>query len=238
MRVASSWLGEVSLVLASIRFFEEAIDSMEEYGVHQISAIVFGSPPPVAWAHVMVKLFQQHYPERLKLAVVYPVPAAFVSLVRKVMWFVDENTRSKVDMETDEQPLLCRFGYLSEHLPPEIRGGHQGVAQRWAPDRGKILGLAYSFLLPHGRQVQDLEEALYSQKPRSRPKVEPEWTDWLFACCKQGRPVVMEDFQDVILEEPSPKSEVPEEKRSWRLLPLLVLLLVVCLFSRQSSQDL
>ena len=133
----------------------------------------------------MVSVFQNNYPERLKVAIVYPVPASFVSLVRQVMWcpgltnslsassldtpsptfsamrpyrFVDENTRSKVesrlqiggfcsvstlahgswllpeDMETEEQPLLARFGYRPDDLPPEIRGGYRGVGERWKPD--------------------------------------------------------------------------------------------------------
>ncbi|CAK9016129.1 unnamed protein product [Durusdinium trenchii] len=193
-------ISQVALVLASIRFFEDTIDSMEEHGVHQISAIVFGSPPPVAWAHVMVKVFQNNYPERLKVAVVYPVPSSFAALVRQVMWFVDENTRSKVDMETDEQPLLCRFGYRSEDLPPEIQGGYIGVGERWKPDRRKILGLAYSFLLPHGRQVAQLEQDLVrsarkasasAPSPLARngrelnDSFENDLSSWLFACCLQ-----------------------------------------------------
>ena len=38
------------------------------------------------------------------------------------------------DMETDEQPLLNRFGYRPDDLPPEIRGGYRGVGERWKPD--------------------------------------------------------------------------------------------------------
>ena len=220
---------QVALVLASIRFFEETIDAMEEHGVHQMCTIVFGSPPPVAWAHVMVKVFQNNYPERLKSAVVYPVPSSFVSLVRQVMWFVDENTRSKVDMETDEWPLLRRFGYRSEDLPSEIRGGYIGVGERWKPDRRKILGLAYSFLLPHGRQVANLEEDLYrcarkasaapSPSPRNETDLlsETDWSTWLFACCLQ-RPTHSADdcFFDSVdkFETPEPIRKKPTKEKT------------------------
>mmetsp|Transcript_70550 Transcript_70550/g.165434 ORF Transcript_70550/g.165434 Transcript_70550/m.165434 type:complete len:390 (+) Transcript_70550:59-1228(+) len=198
-------ISEAALVLASIRFFEDAIDSMERHGVHQICALIFGSPPPVAWAHVMVSAFQNNYPERLKVAIVYPVPASFVSLVRQVMWFVDENTRSKVDMETDEQPMLRRFGYRADDLPLEIRGGYIGVGERWKPDAGKLLRMAYAFLWPHGRQVKDLEATIY-QAAASAAAHEPQpkadwatrdelaWSSWLLACCMQSPRRASPDF--------------------------------------------
>ena len=231
---------QVALVQASIRFFEETINSMEERGVHQICAIVFGSPPPVAWAHVMVKAFQNNYPERLKVAVVYPVPSSFVSLVRQVMWFVDENTRSKVDMETDEWPLLRRFGYRSDDLPVEIQGGYIGVGERWKPDRRKLLGLAYSFLLPHGRQVSKLEDELYrcARKASAAPSPSPrngdgpylndtDWSAWLFACCMQ-RTTHQDYFFDVDkcedeIVEPSPQisTEESEDGKTWSYLSMI-----------------
>lgn len=234
-------ISQLALVQASIRFFEEAIDSMEERGVHQICAIVFGSPPPVAWAHVMVKVFQNHYPERLKVAVVYPVPSSFVSLVRQVMWFVDENTRSKVDMETDEWPLLRRFGYRSEDLPAEIQGGYLGVGERWKPERRKLLGMAYSFLLPHGRQVSKLEDELYrcarkataapSPSPKNGSDLNDDWSAWLFACCLQRPNPSAEDFffdsvdnsRDVL--QPAPETETSGEEieagKTWRYLSVV-----------------
>ena len=216
-------VSQVALVMASIRFFEDVIDSMEERGVHQICAIVFGSPPPVAWAHVMVKVFQNNYPERLKVAVVYPVPSSFVSLVRQIMWFVDENTRSKVDFETDEQPLLCRFGCRSEDLPLEIQGGYIGVGERWKPDRSRILRLAYSFLLPHGQQVAKLEQELFRAARKASESVpspsnerevsmEADWSSWLFACCLQRPPNnSVNNSADAFLE---PFDKSPKEKRS------------------------
>eukprot|EP00438_Fugacium_kawagutii_P027184 Skav219556 [mRNA] locus=scaffold3801:9963:10646:+ [translate_table: standard] len=166
----------------------------------------------------MVKVFQNHYPERLKVAVVYPIPSSFVSLVRQVMWFVDENTRSKIDLETDEWPLLRRFGYRSEDLPSEIQGGYIGVGERWKPDRRKLLGLAYSFLLPHGRQVSKLEEDLYRCARRASALPSPpqrltdrspsnwgesDWSAWLFACCLQ-RPA---DSPDVFFFDSVDKAE-------------------------------
>ncbi|CAE7625833.1 BIP5 [Symbiodinium microadriaticum] len=200
---ATEAVSEAALVLASLRFFEDSIDSMEQRGVHQICALVFGSPPPVAWAHVMVSAFQNNYPERLKVAIVYPVPASFVSLVRQAMWFVDENTRSKVDMETDEQPLLNRFGYRPDDLPLEIRGGYRGVGERWKPDAGKLLRMAYAFLWPHGRQVAELEAAIHQAARAADPenglkafpvRDEPVWPSWLTSCCFQRPSYAPEDF--------------------------------------------
>ncbi|CAJ1395721.1 unnamed protein product [Effrenium voratum] len=217
---------QTALVLASLRFFEDAIGSLDPCGAQQMSAIVFGCPPPVAWAHVMVKFFQNNYPERLKLAIIYPVPSTFVSLVRQVMWFVDENTRSKIDMETEEHPLLERFGFRSDDLPLEIRGGYHGVGERWKPDARKLLGMAYAFLLPHGRQVAHLEDSIYraaknAESPSSpsagaglqgEDTQETDWTSLLFACCmpKSARPGLKElpsdDFLDSNdgLDSPSP----------------------------------
>ena len=44
------------------------------------------------------------------------------------------SSRQFQDMETDEQPLLNRFGYRPDDLPLEIRGGYRGVGERWKPD--------------------------------------------------------------------------------------------------------
>ena len=104
---------------------------------------------------------------------------------------------SPQDMETDEQPLLTRFGYRPDDLPLEIRGGYRGVGERWKPDdswlqlesmwwnrcanvvawpaclqceAGKLLRMAYAFLWPHGRQVADLEVALYKAARAAEPE--------------------------------------------------------------------
>lgn len=188
-------VSEVEVSLASVRFFEDSLSSLEAQGKSKLCCIAFGCPPPVAWSQVMVKIFQNNYPERLKLAIVYPIPPKLVMLCRKVMWFLDENTRSKIDMESDEEPLLKRFGYQSQDLQEGMRGGCDGVGAYWKPDARKLLGMAYNFLLPHGRQVAELERSLFqaasskASAPSKQQHEKPEehssasWTDLLFACC-------------------------------------------------------
>ena len=196
---------ETALVLASLRIFEDALDSLDPLGgPQQLTAIVFGGPPPVAWAQVMVKVFQNNYPERLRLGVIYPLPSHFVALLRRVLWFVDENTRSKIELVSEERPLLDLLGFRTDDLPLNIRGGVEGVGERWKPDTRKLLGMTYAFLLPHGRQIAHLEESLKraAKKAFNDPsspssgggfegeKTEEDWTSLLFACCmpKSDRP--------------------------------------------------
>eukprot|EP00927_Polykrikos_kofoidii_P073868 TRINITY_DN69887_c0_g1_i1.p1 TRINITY_DN69887_c0_g1~~TRINITY_DN69887_c0_g1_i1.p1 ORF type:complete len:350 (+),score=61.76 TRINITY_DN69887_c0_g1_i1:89-1138(+) len=128
---------------------EEIITTADQSGHPQIVVIAFGGPVPYPLARVASLVFEAHYPERLKRAVVYPVPPAYVYVADTCLFFVPRRTRDKVSLISYEDDVVEAACLTSaEQLPEDWRGGIHAVTERCQPDTSLLTSLVLEFFNP------------------------------------------------------------------------------------------
>ncbi|CAE8631323.1 unnamed protein product [Polarella glacialis] len=182
----------IDILRAILRFMEEQLFDADAAGVGQAYVVVFGGPPPMSFAVAMASILEANYPERLGKAVVYPVPRLISSIVWAFLWFLDENTRSKVSVETYEERLLSAIHIEAWDLPDFMRGGLAGVEERFSPDKARMNALLRRGLTQDKGEAAELQrQLLRNVEPEVElMEIQPSSTDdlsWPWSCCCVAR---------------------------------------------------
>ncbi|KAL6772061.1 hypothetical protein ACKKBG_A28800 [Auxenochlorella protothecoides x Auxenochlorella symbiontica] len=87
--------------------------------------------PPIRMALQTLHILQNHFPERLGLAVCYQTPFVFEWMWRAVKAFVDVNTKKKlVFLHARDPPEILREYFNPEHLDDSM-GGKVPIDDAW-----------------------------------------------------------------------------------------------------------
>mmetsp|Transcript_13440 Transcript_13440/g.31598 ORF Transcript_13440/g.31598 Transcript_13440/m.31598 type:complete len:337 (-) Transcript_13440:62-1072(-) len=143
---------------------EDAVEAADSCDHPKVVLVLFGGPPPVLFARVVAKFLQAHYPERLRRAVIYPVPSLWASIVQACLMFLQRQTRDKISIATDEAEAVDLANLTgSEQLPESWRGGLERVTEVHAVDTSLISGITMEYLNPFGDSPDATEELLVTE---------------------------------------------------------------------------
>lgn len=139
---------------------ETALAEADALGHPQILLICFGGPPPSIFAKSVVKSLERNYPERLKGAVMYPVPTVLVPLAQVALFFLSADTRKKICVTGDDNVLMEFARLTPDQLPVTMRGGVAAVTEHFKPDTNLLNGIALEYLSPFQESCDQLLSAL------------------------------------------------------------------------------
>jgi len=143
---------------------EEAVKAADACGHPKVVLIIFGGPPPVLFSKVAARFLQDHYPERLQRAVIYPVPSVWASIVSACIMFLQRPTRSKIGIATGEAEAVEQASLTGpEQLPESWRGGVDRVGEVHNVDTVLLSGITMEYLSPFG-EWSDATEAALSER--------------------------------------------------------------------------
>eukprot|EP00930_Biecheleria_cincta_P042053 TRINITY_DN28926_c0_g1_i1.p1 TRINITY_DN28926_c0_g1~~TRINITY_DN28926_c0_g1_i1.p1 ORF type:complete len:314 (+),score=78.81 TRINITY_DN28926_c0_g1_i1:32-973(+) len=129
---------------------ERACEAGDAIGHPTFVLIVFGGPPPCIFAQACYKFLDKHYPERLKTAVVYPLPSVWATVVSACLYFLGAATRQKMALVSQEVELIEAARLGQEQLPEDWRGGLEAVDEKFQPDKALLQSLVLEYLNPFG----------------------------------------------------------------------------------------
>lgn len=82
----------------------------------------------VPFVRDLVKVIMSNYPERLKRAIVYPLPAGLVTFANFLLMVMDSSVRQKIQLVPDKDFLEhLREHITQDNLPERTRSRHQGL---------------------------------------------------------------------------------------------------------------
>jgi len=143
---------------------EEAVKAADECGHPKVVLVIFGGPPPPLFAKVAARFLQDHYPERLQRAVIYPVPLVWASIVSACLMFLQRPTRDKIGIATVEAEVVEQASLTGpEQLPETWRGGVDRVGEVHSVDTALLSGITMDYLNPFG-EWSDATEAALSER--------------------------------------------------------------------------
>jgi len=152
---------ELELLRMMILGVEAAVNKADAAGHPQLVVISFGGASPCSWSQATIRVLQANYPCRLKRAVVYPVPYLWASVAYASLFFMDEETRAKVWVVSEEAEVVDAARLVGpEQLPEDWRGGFDGVTARHKPDTSLLESLVMEYLNPFGDSGTQLEADL------------------------------------------------------------------------------
>lgn len=182
---------------AVLVFMEEEITIAEAKEVHQAIVVSYGGPPPLDFCAALVAILEANYPERLYRGIIYPVPRMVTRFVRAMLWFVDEGTRRKLQIEWNEEAFLKLAGLRQEQLPEVLCGGLAGAERQMKPDSKSRMNSLLRAGITGGRgsalRLQQQLEALpglplavrrppSARAPEEEPRAAPGLSRWLCCC--------------------------------------------------------
>jgi len=143
---------------------EAAMEEADAIGHPEIVLILFGGPPPCEFALALNEMCERHYPERLKRAIMYPVPSIVATVASGCLWFFKEEIRSKISIVSEEEEVVAGARLRGpEQLPEDWRGGVSVVAVRHKVDESLMNSIMLTYLNPFGVNGDELKDDL--QKP-------------------------------------------------------------------------
>lgn len=139
---------------------EAMIEKADAVGHPQLVFVAFGGPPPFELAKALFRVGDKHYTNRLKAAVVYPVPGVLAAVARTGLAFVPSSMRHKISIATREDEAVEGARLTSaEQLPEDWRGGIDTVVAKHKPNHGLLNRMFLRYLNPF-QGGQQLEAAL------------------------------------------------------------------------------
>ncbi|CAE8621025.1 unnamed protein product [Polarella glacialis] len=106
---------------------------------------------------------EQHYPERLARAVVYPVPSFWFYVGKACLHFLPRSIRRRLSFATEEQDLVQEARLLGpEQLPEHWRGGFHAVKDFHQPDASLLNSIIWEYLNPLAESSQQLLDSFES----------------------------------------------------------------------------
>eukprot|EP00931_Biecheleriopsis_adriatica_P014023 TRINITY_DN11561_c2_g1_i1.p1 TRINITY_DN11561_c2_g1~~TRINITY_DN11561_c2_g1_i1.p1 ORF type:complete len:337 (+),score=79.11 TRINITY_DN11561_c2_g1_i1:107-1012(+) len=140
---------------------EKAFEAADAIGHPQVVLILFGGPAPCLFSQVCYKFLDRNYPERLKKAVIYPVPGIWSSVAYACMYFLKASTRDKIGLATEEAEVVESASLTGpEQLPEDWRGGMDEVELKHQPDRSLLQSIVKDFLNPFGESGEAIEKSM------------------------------------------------------------------------------
>ncbi|EOD22831.1 hypothetical protein EMIHUDRAFT_195220 [Emiliania huxleyi CCMP1516] len=89
----------------------------------QAIVICTGGPPPVAYVRALQSVMEPHFPERLRMSVVYPIPWMMKMVVNGFIAFLPRVTRDKFRLCATCDELLELTGLSLSEVPVDLQGG-------------------------------------------------------------------------------------------------------------------
>ena len=89
----------------------------------QAIVICTGGPPPVAYVRALQSVMEPHFPERLRMSVVYPIPWMMKMVVNGFIAFLPRATRDKFRLCATCDELLELTGLSLSEVPVDLQGG-------------------------------------------------------------------------------------------------------------------
>lgn len=142
---------------------EAMIEEADAAGHSQLVVVCFGGPPPCELARALFRCFEKHYPNRLKTAVIYPVPGIFAKVAHACFAFVSIGIRQKILIATQEDEVVEGARLTSAlQLPEDWRGGIDAVVEKYKPSYNLLNSMVLRYLNPFQGSQEQLELALDS----------------------------------------------------------------------------
>jgi hypothetical protein len=143
---------------------EAAIEKADADGHPQLVVVSFGGPAPCEIARALYRCFEKHFPNRLKTAVIYPVPRVLAKVAHGCLAFVSAPIRQKISVAVEEEEVVEGARLTSaEQLPEDWRGGIDRVTELHQPSYSLLNRMVLKYLSPLPSFDESLEEAL--QRP-------------------------------------------------------------------------
>eukprot|EP00746_Dinoflagellata_sp_MGD_P050700 gnl/MRDRNA2_/MRDRNA2_22696_c0_seq1.p1 gnl/MRDRNA2_/MRDRNA2_22696_c0~~gnl/MRDRNA2_/MRDRNA2_22696_c0_seq1.p1 ORF type:complete len:338 (+),score=37.30 gnl/MRDRNA2_/MRDRNA2_22696_c0_seq1:86-1099(+) len=150
----------IDILRAGLVYWEEQFEAVEASGRQKICCISFGGPPPIDFAMALLNILEQNYPERLKRAVLYPIPPLLKPLVGTCLLLVNTVTRDKIRVISEEHELVLAAKMETEQMPSIIRGGYDVIMKRFNPDMKKHDAIIWETLTTRGAGAKPLLQTL------------------------------------------------------------------------------
>eukprot|EP00440_Ansanella_granifera_P072685 gb/GFBE01078877.1/.p1 GENE.gb/GFBE01078877.1/~~gb/GFBE01078877.1/.p1 ORF type:complete len:353 (+),score=66.14 gb/GFBE01078877.1/:1-1059(+) len=153
-------LNVLRMVLLAVERAFEAADAVDH---PQVVLIVFGGPPPCIFSQVCYRFLDKYYPNRLKRAVIYPVPYMWATVVSACLYFLRAETQEKISVVSEEAELVEAAALTGpEQLPEDWRGGILEVDARFHPDKALLNSIIMQYLNPFADSGAATEQAMES----------------------------------------------------------------------------
>jgi len=122
-------------VRACMLFMEETCVMAPTLLECQLVCLSYRGFCPADFGRAFAAILMDNYPERLVRAVVWPVPAVVVKLVRTfIVMFAPAALNEKVSIETEESRMLGILSFPESQLPDYMQGGLEAIWERDKPD--------------------------------------------------------------------------------------------------------